>query len=120
MADGTFALYEAIRQEAVLRFAIQLALNLLVEQLTVQEPTENVLSYPVVVLGISMREQVIADAERLLSFQKALMILLEKLPCRDAARIGLHRNRRTVSVRAANHQHMVALEPMIARKYVGR
>ena len=72
------------------------------------------------ILGISMGEEVIADANLPLRLQEALMIMLEDLKRRQAAFVGFDRDRRAVAVGAADHQHMIAPQAMITGEDIGR
>src|SRR5438045_2325445 len=48
-----------------------------------------------------------------------LVIMLEQFAGRNAALISLDQDRRAMRIRAADHQHMVAFETMVAGKDIG-
>src|SRR5690606_20490252 len=110
VADVTLALDITVWQEALLDLAVEQLLALLKEIAFFQQAQEKVLRDLMMILGIRMREQVIADTDLLLCQQKALMIMLENFLRWNAAFVRLHRNRRAVAVRPGHHQHMIALQ----------
>jgi len=102
-ADVTGAFHQAVGQEAVRGLAVKLLLDLLEKIAALQQDHEDVLGYPVVVVGVGMREQVVADADALLCEQEAVMVVLEDCARRQAQPIRLDRDRSAVRVRARNH-----------------
>src|SRR5262245_52805399 len=72
-----------------------------------------------VIFGIRMGKEIVADTTFLLGEHKAFVVMLEDFPRGDAALIGFDRNRRAVTIRAGNHQDMIALQTMIASEDVG-
>ena len=72
------------------------------------------------ILGVGVREQIIADAHLLLGLKEAFVIMFKHRPRRDATLVCFHRNRRAVTVAPAHHQNMIASKAMITREYVSR
>ena len=118
-AHVTRALHHPVRQEAVLALAVELLLGLTVQVAALQQQGEDVLRDLVVVLGVGMGEQVVADPHVALGGQEALVEALEQLARGDAVFVGFDRDRGAMRVRAADHQHAVAFEAVIAGEDVG-
>ena len=76
-ADRTGAFHITIGKETVFAFGEQLRLGLAIEIFFLMQTIEDILGDAVVILGVRMRKQVIADTDRLLSLEKALVILFE-------------------------------------------
>lgn len=111
---------EAVGQEALLGLAVELALSLAVEVAARVEGAEDILRDAMMILSIGVGEQVVTDAARLEGVQKAHVIILKERARRHAALIRLDQDRCAVRIRAADHQHAVALQPMVAREDIGR
>ncbi len=119
-ADRAGALHIAVRQEAVLAFREQLDLLLSVQVFLFIESREDILGNAVVVLRVGVGEQVVGDADPLLGFEEAAVVMLEELARRRAALVGFDGDRRPVGIRSGDHQHAVPLEPVVAGEDVRR
>ncbi len=119
VADVTLALDVAVGQEALFEIAVEQFLLLFVEVAAFEQQQKDVLRDLVVVLGVGVREQVVADADLLLREQEALVIVLEDRARGDAPLVRLDRDRRAVTVRSRHHQDVIPLEAVIAREDVG-
>ena len=84
-AVGAGATHVAVGQELVTVFTVELLRRLLREIAVLQEREENVLSDPVVVLGVRVGEEVVGQAQLDEPVQESLMIAFEDLPGRDAS-----------------------------------
>ena len=80
---------------------------------------ENILRHPMVIFGISVGEEIVTDPDLLLCLQEALMIMLEDVFWRDATPVSFDRDGGAVTIGAADHQHMIATQTVIARENIG-
>jgi hypothetical protein len=119
VADVTLAFDVAIWQKTFFLLAVQQLLLFLIQVATLQQQQEKILSDFVVIFGVGVGEQIEADTDFLQGQQKAVVIMLENLPRRDATLVGLYRDRRTVTVRTGDHQHLISGESVVTGENVG-
>src|SRR5262249_29766671 len=120
VAARTGPLHIAIREEAPGACGVQLRLLLPIEIPGLVQSEEELPGKVMVVLRVRVREQIITDPQRLQGLQEAVVVVLKNLPRWQATFISFNGNRRTVRVRARDHQDTVALEPMVACKDIRR
>ena len=70
LAKVACAFHIAIGQEALFALAVEQGLPLLVQITALQQRAENILGHAMVILGIGMREQIVAHADLPLCFQE--------------------------------------------------
>ena len=119
-ADRARPLDVAVGQRAARRGGERAERRLLDEVALVVERAEDVLRDPVVVPRRRPREVVVRDPEVAEVLADERVVAVGELTRRDAAPVGGHHHRRSVLVRPADHQDVVALEPVIAREHVRR
>ena len=86
---------------------------LLVVLLLVQVPVpqagqEDVLRDAVMVFGVRVGEEIIANADGLLCLQESVVVILEDLARRLSTPVGLNRDRGAMRVGAGDHQNAVS------------
>ncbi len=86
----------------------------------VQAGQEDVLGDAMVILGVGVGEQVIANADFLKGVQEAGVEALKDLTRAHSLSIGADGDGRAVGIGAGDHQHVVPHQPVIAGKDVRR
>ena len=119
-ADIASAFHIAIGQEALFAFAVQQGLPLSVQIAAFQQRCENILRYLVMVFGVGVSKEIVADADFPLGFQEAFMIMLKDLQRRRAALVRFHSNGRAMAVGSADHQHVIAPQAMKTGEDISR
>ena len=85
----------------------------------VVERLKEILGDTVVILGRRAREGIVAQAQIVQVVTNHLVVAVGDVAGGDALFIGSEGNRRTVFIRAADHQHVVATQTMEAGKNIG-
>ena len=119
-ADRARSLDVAVGQRAAGRGGERAERRLLDEVAVLVKRAEEVLGDAVVVPRRRAREAVVRDAEISQVLADERVVAVGGLTRRDAAPVGGHHHRRPVLVGPADHQHVVALQPVIAREDVRR
>jgi hypothetical protein len=88
-AQIALPLHVAVGQEAALHLAVEKLLRLFIETAPFFEQQKDILRDAMMVLRIGVREQVVADADLLLSEQEALMVMFEDGAGGHAAPVSL-------------------------------
>ena len=119
-ADRARAFDVAVRQCVARRGGERAERGLLDEAAVLVERAEDVSRDRGVILRGRAREAVVADAEVAQVLAGELVVPLGDLTRRDAFSVRRDHHRRAVLVRATHHQHVVALQPVVAREDVRR
>ena len=117
---GAGAFDVAIGEKTSLGFGIQLLLLLQIQVFPLAQPQEEILRDTVMIFGVGMSEEVITDADGLLSLEEPLVEMLEELPRGLVLHVRFDRDGSAVRIRARYHQHLVSLQAVVTRKDVGR
>ena len=80
---------------------------------------EDIVDHFLVVLGVGAGEQIEGDAQLLPGFQELGVVSVENLSRGDPFLLGANGNGGAVAIAAGNHQHLVALDAVIAGENVG-
>ena len=84
-----------------------------------QQQCENILRHPMVIFGIGVGEEIVTYSDLLLCLQEALVIMLEDVFWRDTTPVGFDSDGGAVTIGAADHEHVIAAQTMIAREDIG-
>ncbi len=71
------------------------------------------------VLGVCMREKVVADADLFLRLQEAMMVMFEELARCNAPLVRFDCNWRAMRIRSGYHEHPVPFQAMVAGEDIG-
>src|SRR3990170_1392749 len=118
--NRTSTLDVTVRQKAPFRLRVELRLGVTVEKLRLMKAKEEVLGDTMVVFGVRVGEEIVADANGLLGLQESVVVILENLARRLSTPVGLNRDRGAMGVGAGDHQNAVSPQAVVAREDVGR
>ncbi len=118
--DRARSLNVTVGQEAIFGFRVELLLGLAVEVLVLIKVRKEILGDAMMIFSVRMGEKIVANPYSFLGIQKALMEMFKHLSRRTTLLVGFNRDRCAVRVRAGDHEHMVALQSMVARENISR